>query len=318
MRRGPGPAGATMISNVRAKTGSVSARACCAGFPADSALAWPSACLLHGQSHKISALIGNHAAHIDHQTDDKPRGGPMGADVTIGDGEGAPAGGASVARGGAGRSPCPPIHRHRGAAPRAAFRVRHRRRTRRDRPRIAGAVLQRTRVAGAEAGGQASSRGVRRDRLALGAAFRIHHLYLGAARRHRRRQRDPVPPAGLVDRGPDGERAAAGPAPGRGRSASGVRPERRRRAGTAVRPRQSRRRREFRRQRRLCHRFPERSGRLRARAGARPRPGAGTRRRAGAAGDRAGDLSHAGIARPAEGAGLDAIDQPHRAAAWRK
>ena len=128
----------------------------------------------------------------------------------------------------------------------------------------------------------------------------------------------PFHPGCRVIGGADGGAAAAGAAVGRARSAFAGRATGKICGREIIRPRQSGGGGKFRRPSAVCHRLPGRSGRLRARPGARPRLGPRARRRAGSAHCRIGNLSHAGAARPAGGAAADAVDRAYREAARPK
>ena len=168
-----------------------------------------------------------------------------------------------------------------------------------DRAALVVVLRRRARLRRAAAGRQASSRGVRRDRAALGAAFGIHHLHLGAS--VRAPARAPFHPPAATLAGPMGLVPQPGPGAGRDRPASARRtsaiaPERlfdraslaaaENSDGTAL----------------YATDFQQRSSRLRAHPDRRPRARAGARGRAdpARAGDR--DLSHARAARAARGA----------------
>ena len=150
---------------------------------------------------------------------------------------------------------------------------------------------------------------------ALGAAFRIHHLYLGNAGR----------PGGMPFH-PDAASLASPmrmvPQPGPLLVAVDLHllaeDAATHRAGAAVRQRQPGGCRELRWRRGLRHRLSARSFRLRAHPGRRPQHVAGTRRRVGSAGDRARDLSHTGTARPARSAAARRLRSRPPSGAWSR
>ena len=128
------------------------------------------------------------------------------------------------------------------------------------RPRQSDGVLRIARSAAAFVCRKTSPRPVRHDRPALGAAFGIHHLYLGNAGRPRGNS---VPSgcgvAGVADAAGATARTIAGggrPAPARGGSSAHG-------SGAPVRQCKPGRRRKFRWRSGLCHRLSARAFRLR-------------------------------------------------------